>query len=315
MAQHSHEPQLTSVAPADLRWKSLPAIPSLGAEYRAAVKDILPVLATSRRAGIPTSAVEVTGVRIDLAHYAEYCAATGLRLNDSIAPTYPYVLAFPLMMELMTAEDFPYKAIGTVHLRNVIEQTRPLTTGDFFTIRVFTSGVRVHSKGVLVDLTTEICTDDGTLVWRQTSTMLGLGGKDKARAAGIPDEDFEPLDFDIPTDPTATVAVTPAQIARYAAVSGDRNPIHVSKLGAKAFGFPRTIAHGMWTAAALLAHREGLLPEALRYRVEFGKPVLLPARMNVSVVVGEGIGAPVEIAATSAKKAEIVHVRATVEQL
>ena len=40
---------------------------------------------------------------------------------------------------------------------------------------------------------------------------------------------------------------------RYAAVSGDRNPIHLYALTAKAFGFPRQIAHGMWSKARCLA--------------------------------------------------------------
>ena len=43
---------------------------------------------------------------------------------------------------------------------------------------------------------------------------------------------------------------------RYASVSGDRNPIHMHALTAKAFGFPRAIAHGMWTKARCLAALE-----------------------------------------------------------
>ena len=36
---------------------------------------------------------------------------------------------------------------------------------------------------------------------------------------------------------------------QYAKVTGDFNPIHVSRLGARLFGFPRPIAHGMWSVA------------------------------------------------------------------
>ena len=53
---------------------------------------------------------------------------------------------------------------------------------------------------------------------------------------------------------------------RYAAVSGDRNPIHLYPLTARAFGFPRAIAHGMWLKARTLAALEGRLPEALHRR-------------------------------------------------
>ena len=80
---------------------------------------------------------------------------------------------------------------------------------------------------------------------------------------------------------TSTLRVDRKTIDRYAAVSGDRNPIHVSTLGAKAFGFPRTIAHGMWSAAAALRAVEGRVPDKVTYSVRFGKPVLLPATVNL----------------------------------
>jgi acyl dehydratase len=68
---------------------------------------------------------------------------------------------------------------------------------------------------------------------------------------------------------------------RYAAVSGDVNPIHLNSLAAKAFGFPRTIAHGMWTAAHTLASLQGRTPDALTYTVLFRKPLLLPSKAEL----------------------------------
>ena len=47
-------------------------------------------------------------------------------------------------------------------------------------------------------------------------------------------------------------------------------------LTAKAFGFPRQIAHGMWTKARCLAALDGRLPDAVTVDVAFKKPVLLP---------------------------------------
>ena len=64
---------------------------------------------------------------------------------------------------------------------------------------------------------------------------------------------------------------------RYARVSGDANPIHTSALGARLFGFPRAIAHGMWTQAralAALTPPDGL--EAAEIEVSFRAPLLLP---------------------------------------
>ncbi len=69
---------------------------------------------------------------------------------------------------------------------------------------------------------------------------------------------------------------------RYAKVSGDVNPIHLSGLTAKAFGFKRAIAHGMWINARVLAALAGRLPDALNVDVAFKKPLFLPSTVTLS---------------------------------
>jgi len=76
---------------------------------------------------------------------------------------------------------------------------------------------------------------------------------------------------------------------RYAAVSGDRNPIHLSALSAKPLGFPRAIAHGMYTASRALADVGAARGEAFTWTVEFAKPLLLPGTPAVRVAhAGDG---------------------------
>jgi len=113
------------------------------------------------------------------------------------------------------------------------------------------------------------------LVWRQVSTFL------KMHPTGAPKEPRTEHEAEVPPPPTRTLRVDQKIISRYAAVSGDRNPIHVSSLGAKAFGFPGTIAHGMWSAAAALQSLEGRIPDGVTYSVRFGKPIVLPATVNL----------------------------------
>ena len=83
-----------------------------------------------------------------------------------------------------------------------------------------------------------------------------------------------------PTPPAGSARwrVEPRVGTDYARVSGDRNPIHTSRLGARLFGFPRPIAHGMWSKARCLAALEGRLPDAYTVEVAFKLPVPLPAR-------------------------------------
>ena len=76
---------------------------------------------------------------------------------------------------------------------------------------------------------------------------------------------------------------------RYAKVSGDVNPIHLSGLTAKAFGFKRAIAHGMWVKGRALAALSGRLPEALTVDVAFRKPLMLPSTVVLATApVGDG---------------------------
>jgi hypothetical protein len=63
---------------------------------------------------------------------------------------------------------------------------------------------------------------------------------------------------------------------RYAKISGDYNPIHMSALAAKLFGFKRDIAHGFCALAVTLGNLPALSSdEAVRLDVFFKGPVFL----------------------------------------
>jgi acyl dehydratase len=49
-------------------------------------------------------------------------------------------------------------------------------------------------------------------------------------------------------------------------------------------GFPRPIAHGMWTMARCLAALEGRVPDRHTIEVEFRRPVSLPTRVELRTV-------------------------------
>lgn len=67
---------------------------------------------------------------------------------------------------------------------------------------------------------------------------------------------------------------------RYAFVSGDFNLIHLHPLSARAFGFPKAIAHGMWSKAKCLAMMDEL-PDACTVDVSFKLPIFLPAEVEL----------------------------------
>ena len=250
--------------------------PSLIGGYLKAFVGSLPVVGTPKAdvtATLPARTLELSGVRIDPNNLAEYTSVCGLRLSEYLPLTYPFILSFPVVMSLMTSRDFPLGAVGLVHATNVIEQVRPIGVEEPLDIAVHAENLREHRKGLLVDLITEVNVGRRT-VWRQTSTFL------RQQRTSLSDQPKpEPAaEQATPPAPTRTIRVDQKKISRYAAVSGDRNPIHTTSLGAKALGFPRTIAHGMFTSAAVLAAVEGKIPDHATYSVKFGKPMLLPGK-------------------------------------
>ncbi|WP_291081838.1 MaoC family dehydratase [Dietzia sp. UBA5065] len=315
-----------------MEYTRLPGIPNLLSQYGKAALGSVPVVGGSRDAtSLPAKGVEVAGVKVDVANLAAYTGVCGLRLGDALPLTYPFTLAFPLTMQLMLDPGYPVAAMGSVHLRNVITSHRALRVGDELSIRARAENLREHPAGLLVDIVTEIRTgdvgdgnsdddDDNPATqpaWVQRSTMLSKRrtSLSPAKDAPRPERPAPPTAAEL-GDPTVVMSVDEAQIAEYAAVSGDRNPIHVSGVGAKAFGFPGVIAHGMWTAAALLGTVEGGIPERARYTVEFGKPVVLPAKLAVYARRGVDAGDPAwTITARNPAKLGAVHATATIEAL
>ena len=244
---------------------------------RAAVGAIpgsgkLPFLAGGGGA-VPDLELELADLEVDTGRLAEYARVCGFRLGDALPATYPHVLAFPLHMRLLTDPAFPFPAIGLVHVANRIEQTRPLGAFEPLTLRVRATQPERHPKGRTFRLLTEAWAA-GELVWRGESTNLRRGGEDSSAAkdqgssepAALRDE----AEWALPRDLGR----------RYAGVAGDRNPIHLYGFTAKAFGFPRQIAHGMWTKARCLAQLDTRLPDAFTVDVAFKRPILLPSKVT-----------------------------------
>jgi acyl dehydratase len=224
---------------------------------------------------IPDLELELGEVAADPAAVAAYAKVCGFALRDHLPPTYPHVLGFPLHMAVMADGHFPFGAVGLVHVANRIEQLRPIGVGEELTIRVRPTKLEPHPKGRTFTLSTEAhCGEE--LVWESVSTMLRRGGGGgKPSGAGR----------DIPALPGDALASAEWRLGgdlgrRYAAVSGDRNPIHMHSLTAKPLGFPAAIAHGMWTKARCLAALESRLPDSFSVDVRFRKPILLPGRVE-----------------------------------
>lgn len=193
--------------------------------------------------------------------------------DSHLPPTFPHVMAFALQLQLLTADDFPFPLLGLVHLNNLIRVVRPL--GGIGTLRfsVFVDNLQPHAKGATFDLMIE-AEDSLGLLWHERSRMLCRGVKLEGEPPAVAPPEPLPLG-------ELTRWYADSDIGRrYAKVCGDYNPIHLSALSARLFGFPQAIAHGMWSKAMALAALRGHLPlSGYEVDVAFHKPVRLPSEV------------------------------------
>ncbi len=237
------------------------------------------VTAGRRRGGqLPDTTLQLPAATVDVDALHRYQRLCGWPVADVLPHTWPHVMGFPLQAELMARGAFPLPLPGLVHVANAITVHRPLLSSERLDLAVRAEALRPHRRGTLVDLVTEV-TVDGERVWEGRSTYLRRGPRrDDAPAGEEPPA--------LPEGPAAARWRLPGGLGRdYAAVSGDVNPIHLHPLTARALGFPRAIAHGMWTFARTLALLGPRSAGPSRSRVWFEKPVLLPGTVEAVVRV------------------------------
>jgi hypothetical protein len=252
----------------------VPREPGLGRVLLSAVASSI------KQPGVVKKLPQVTLVRphvvLDGAHMARYGALCGFTPEQGVLLIYPQLLTFPLLMSYVISADCPWPALGIVHLANTIEQKKALHAGDVVRVEMSTGLLFAHEKGQGFTVDLRILRND-ELVWTATQSLLRVG---VAQPSAIPY--VSQVSSDEPLSHQADFNA-PADIGRrYGAVSGDRNPIHLSAISARPFGFKRAIAHGMWTQARALSC---LLPqhalENASVAVDFKTPLFLPARATL----------------------------------
>lgn len=283
--EHGPTPEVPEHGPAPAV-TTLTEVPSLRSLYATALRP-----GRSPGTVLPAEVLRVEQVPVESTAVAAYDRVCGFALRDDVPVTFPHVLAFPLQVRLMTAPAFPLPLLGLVHLRNTIVTTTPVRIGDNLDLRVHAEALRAHPKGAQVDLVAT-AEADGRLVWAGRSTYLARGVAAPEVAAEAPATAPSPTARPPADPPAGPDPQTPAFLQervpadagrRYAGVSGDVNPIHLSRITARPLGFPTAIAHGMWSAARCLAAMQGAAPTTGTYDVAFAKPVRLPSTVRLAV--------------------------------
>jgi acyl dehydratase len=220
-----------------------------------------------------------------------YRAVCGGAPSAYLPIAYPHVLAMPVQLALMSSSAFPVRLMGLVHLRNHIELQRPLRVDEVGNIRVSINGHRDTDRGQEFDVITHVEVG-GRLVWSETCVLMArrltrdTSKRSSSRISageGIPAPDAEAVAPPSPESVVVSRFEADDGIGwRYARVAADFNPIHLSKIGARMFGFNQPIAHGMWSMARCLAAIDSRMYDApKRVDVVFKRPVSIPAPLTL----------------------------------
>lgn len=223
-------------------------------------------------AAVPPTRLVLPGVRVDLARLAAYERVCGFVTGaDALPVTYPHILGFPLAMRIMAGRTFPLPLLGLVHTSIEITRRRELAATTAYELAVHVAGLAPHRRGTEATVVIE-ARAEGSLVWESRSTYLARHRSEGRPAPEASEAERKPL-------PALREWRLAGDVGRrYGAASGDRNPIHLYPVTARLFGFPRAIAHGMWTVARCLAAYGP--PDAVTVRAAFKSPVLLPGTVT-----------------------------------
>ncbi|WP_432498640.1 MaoC family dehydratase [Kineococcus auxinigenes] len=229
---------------------------------------------------LPRRRYEQRGLRVDPDRLAAWSRVCGYPLRSRLPLPYPHLLGFAAQVQLLVSEPFPFRLLGLVHVAQGFTQRRPLGVVEELEVSVRAVAMYPHRRGAVVELVTEVRgAAEGPHeppAWSGTSRYLAPG----ARLPGS----VPPAEEELPP-PGTGAAVGRWRVGadtgrRYAEVSGDVNPIHLAAPAARLLGFPRALAHGLWTASHSLAVLDGRLPDAVRADVRFKAPLLLPATVE-----------------------------------
>lgn len=257
-------------------------LPSFGQTFSAAALQ-----AARMKAGRGV-ATELPGVEAsvkltaDPARHAEFVHLMGDTVTTHLHPGYVHALSFPLTMSLLVRKDFPLPLLGMLHITNQVTQTRGIETGEEMELVASIENARPHYAGTLIDSVVRVNVG-GEEVLVDTAGYLVRGSD----FGGPLPERPERVEFE-PPNPTAVWKLGPDAGRKYAHVSGDGNPIHLSKFTAKPFGFNKPIVHGMYSASRAYS-ATGVGNNGPRdWFVEFEAPVSLPGTVQFATSREDG---------------------------
>lgn len=206
--------------------------------------------------------------RIDRDHVRRYNVAFGFT-GDAVPLTFLYLLAQRAQLATMVARPIPFRIPGLIHVENRLAMHGPVWPDAALTVTTTVKLPPPAANGALHCMLETRAYDGERLAFSCDSTYLIKRGKRTGRndapQPGLPS-----------VEGVGEWTIAPDAGQRYAALSGDWNPIHLWQWSARLMGMRAPIIHGAHTLAkscALLQASSGRVITSVWCR--FRQPVPL----------------------------------------
>ncbi|MEF9997187.1 MAG: MaoC/PaaZ C-terminal domain-containing protein [Burkholderiaceae bacterium] len=220
---------------------------------------------------LPAIALRVSAVALAPARLEAYRRFFGFAAPLPLA--WLYLPAQRAQLALLNRREFPLGAAGLIHVANSIQSLAAVTAVAPIAITIRLGQQNTRRSGRQFDLDTEI-EQDGRVKALIRSTYLARAPRAARTAPSATSRSAASEGESL-----AVIAVPSSLGLSYARLSGDWNPIHLHRWGARPFGLAQPIAHGMCVAATALSaleKREG------RCARQFDAQFLLPVPLGSS---------------------------------
>jgi len=266
--------------------QSFQALPSLLSLYTKAVFK----RNQKQLTGLPELTLKVSDFAINTEQFNQYLESFGFNENDKVPAPFFYLATQTSQLFLLTQSRFPLSPAGLVHLGVCFEQHQEMLSKDWNNSQsgnyIFMSIVnqRHSKKGLVFDIETEFYDQNQTTYLKITNTYLARAIRVNSHE-GLPVLcDLNPEDLSSSTLPVASIALNQHAGKRYARLSGDYNPIHLSRFSAKLFGFKQPIIHGIFLVSKAYAQLHNQpSPPPLKGIFQFKSPFYLPGQGQLAI--------------------------------
>jgi hypothetical protein len=239
-----------------------PALPPMGPGL------VLRVLSKRPRpapAGVPAplgSGFVLPG--LDLAHVARYGAALGFATYPApgaVPLTYWYLPVQRAHMATLLSDAFPYRLAGIVHVENELVAHAEAPSGATIHLATRIDILPPTASGAVYCALETVGSANGAPVFTCTSKYLAVRGQGSGKGSGKGARETAAVKpAPQPGTPFASWTLDGSAGRAYARLSGDWNPIHLTRWSARLMGLPAPILHGMQSLAktcAALEHATG----------------------------------------------------------